>query len=1301
MMTFPKLWNNIKTSVKNSGVFKKISAAIWNFRMRLSRLSPQLKASWKAFRESLGEKFNTFLGGIPDKITAVTDAIGTFITDGINLITSWLPTIPGAIDKITAFFNALTDPGDAATGRAPGFLYKVKQGFEDVIDFLFGKGDIENGKAPGILTKLWKIIVGDYAGAGLTEEQQAELIGKIEEVKTFLRRIGEAISFILTGELPKENALSEDAQKSIMEFRLNVIRLFEIIRLLISGSPLGGEDTSLDSQTTSNILQFRDTVIGIFNTIGDFFSSIFDTVNTFFSGDIDFSSIEGIRKTFEGVWNNIVGFFGSVGEGAGNAAKTAGSIAIGVQSLLTTDFSGFTDEVANRLIGVRAWFETAFSVISALFTGKYEGLDDETRRKISEFRGKIVPIFEGIGNFFNNTWVFIQDIWTGITTGNWETENGQKIKGAFETVKSFFDQVGEGISILFIGKGNEDLLDPNTVSTLKQFNGYLTTIKDGAANFFDGAWEFAQDIWTGITTGNWDGFKTKIANAFENVKNFFGNVGKIIRAFFTGKYDGLDNDTALAVVRAKFWIKDKLKVVGGFLAKIPSLVKEWVDETLKNAGPVGKQVASVFDGISSFFTGVWGTISDVWTGITIGDWTGFKDRISNAFENVKTFFANIGKIIAAFFTDDIDSLELDADIKEWVVGVKTKIIEIISGITEFFTNLPETFKGFGEDLQKNFGPLGNFFSKIFNAIGSVINFITKHPILSLLIYGLFSLIRFIGSATGLLFKASDALSNLRGSNQTFSQMIRSVAISFAIVAASIYVLGSVMDEKQLKQGMDAFIGIIKAIGIFVLAAAALSTTKLIPGPLKGITEKLSSVTKTIKDIGIGVALLTLSVWLLSKMVATKESFGNFLKGLVALFSIILELLIFFAGLAFINKKIGKIETVLDGLWQVAVLIGAMTLALAALTAMNSLTKPETVWVSITQLAAMFAMIAGLFLAVGYANKLAGIANVGDNKSLLKGIGALAALIGVMGLLVGAFAVMNNLGFGVWEAIGQLAVIIVMIGALFVAISKFGNNININWGALIAAFVGLGAMIWVLGDALSKMGDVEWSVVAAFTVGSAILLATLAFVLPALSKLDLGGAINACLALVVFAAAFGLASSLLAALGEQATGAFTRALQSIGGAIAIFNDLSSRGGDQSVDLLVFVETIINALTRMAEASSLYGDADQFSTILMRIGASMAIYSGLTSGLSTDNGAALGSLASGLSDALSKLSNIENADQIVTLLQDVGAALGLFFGELSKLNTEEGAEIDTTAVQTAFDALGSLTIDDSALKSLRLV
>ena len=1353
MITFPKLWENIKESISKTGAFKRVSKAIDEFKKKLAKIKPELKKSWKAFKESLGEKFNAFLSGIPDKIAAVTDAIGTFITDGINLVTSWLPTIPGAIDKVKAFFNALTDPGDAATGKAPGFLYKVKQGFEDVIDFLFGKGDITKGKAPGILTKLWKILIGDYEGAGLSEDQQKELIGKIEEVKATFKKIGDAISLLLTGEISNDTSLSEKAQVSIEQFRIGLFRIFEALNLLFGGTPLGEEETNLSPDTVKNIENFKNNVINVAKTIGDFFGSISDTLGGFFSGEFDFTSLEGIRKTFDDIWNNIIIFFNGVGDNAGNAAQVAGSIAIGVialpfigiskiistvssyiQSIITQDYSGFTEEVAAKLENVRNWFDYTFKVIRALFTGNYRGLDGKTTSKILEFRAKVKPIFEAIRGFFSITWGFIQDIWIGITTGNWETENGQKIKDAFETVKRFFDKVGEGISILFTGEGNGDLLDSNTVSTLKQFNGYLTTIKGGVVNFFNGAWGFAQDIWTGITTGDWDGFKDRIANAFNNVKNFFVNIGYIIRAFFTGKYDGLDTDKVVAVARARIWVRNKLKVVGEFLAKIPSLVKEWVDETLKNAGPVGQKVASVFSGISSFFTGVWGTISDVWTGITTGNWTGLKDKIANAFNNVKNFFVNIGyiirafftgnyrgldgkatskilefranvknffakigKIIAAFFTDDIAGLDLDDDTKKWVLGAKAKIKEILGNITEFFKNLPETFKGWGEDLQKNFGPLGNFFSTIFNAIGSVINFIIKHPILSLLIYGLFSLIRFIGSATGLIFKVSDALSNLRGSNQTFSQMIRSVAISFAIVAASIYVLGSVMDEEQLKQGMDAFLSIIKTIGIFVLAAAVLSTTKLIPGPLKGITEKLSSLTKMIKDIGIGVALLTLSIWLLSKMMATEESIGNFLKGLVALFAILLELFIFFAGLALINKYIGKIETVLDGLWQVAVLIGAMALALAALTVMNSITKPETVWVSIAQLASMFAMIAGLFLVVGYANKLAGISNIGDNKPLLKGLGALAVLIGVMGLIVGAFVAMNSLGLNVWQAILQLFAIFAMIGALFWAISKTGN-IKVSWGVLIAAFVGLGAMIWVLGDALSKMGDVEWPVVVAFTVGSAILLAALAFVLPALSKLNPKGAIKACLALVVFAVAFGLAVSLLTSFGEQATGGFTRALQSIGAAIAIFNDLSSRGGDKSVDLLVFVETIINAMTRMANASSLYGYAEQFATILMRIGASMAIYSGLTSGLTTDNGAALGSLASGLSDALSNLSNIENADQIVSLLQDVGAALGLFYGELSKIDTGAGTEIDTSAVQSAFDALGSLTIDDSAIANI---
>ena len=750
----------------------------------------------------------------------------------------------------------------------------------------------------------------------------------------------------------------------------------------------------------------------------------------------------------------------------------------------------------------------------------------------------------------------------------------------------------------------------------------------------------------------------------------------------------------MAVVRAKFWIKDKLKAVGEFLAKIPSLVKGWVDETLKNAGSVGEQVANVFSGISSFFTGVWGTISDVWTGITTGDWTGFKDRIANAFNNVKTFFANIGKIIRAFFTGRYKGL--DNDTAAAVARARVWVRNKLKVVGDFFKILPETFKGWGEELQKNFGPLGGFFSTIFNAIGSVINFIIKHPVISLILLGLFAIIRFIGSATGLFFRASEALWAFQGGNLSLSKAIRHVAVSFGIVAASIFLLGTVMNETQLKQGMDAFYNILRTIGGFLLFAAILSAVNLTPGPLKGISKKLTSVTSMIKDIGIGIGLLVLSIFVLSKMVSTSEGFGNFLKGLGALFLIILEILGLFAGLAVINKKIGKIETVLHGLWQVAVVIGAMTLALGVLVAMNSITKPETVWVSISQLAVMLAMIAGLFLAIGYANRLADLP--GDSGPLLKGLGALAGLIAVMGIVVSAFAVLNSLGFGVWEAILQLGTTFVLVAALFWIIGKIGN-VKVNWGTLIAAFVGLGAIIWVLGEALSKMGDIDWPVVAAFTLGLSVALLALAGVMKILSTIESEGSAKAFVALVAACTGIALGLGILSVAAHSVGNTFTVEIMRIGEAISSFsNAMSSVQGDPSLDFSVFVATMVNAFTKMGEAN--YGYVNQFIGALSDIGAAMVLYSGTTTGLQTLDGSSLLSLSDDLSSAISYFTLVEPGDieNLTKTLTDLGGALGLFFGNVSNISIPESGEIDVSAVQSVFSALGQINIDESAMANI---
>ena len=393
MMTFPKLYENIKNAIKKSGIIDKVTASWNNLKKTFENVIPSIKKAWKTFKESLGTKFQSFMASLPGVISSVTEWLGNLASKGLELITPWIQKIPSAIDKVKGFWAALTQKGDSESGKAPGFLARVKEGFQSVIDYLFGEGDITNGKQPGLFRKIGKLLSGDIDGftEGMDDETKQQVLDKIQGVKDFIQKVREAIIVLFGGELGDDKKISDDTIKKINDFKDSIASVFEGIALLFTGKVQ--ENSKLSKETRDKIIGVRDTIIGIAELIGKALSDMWHTITGIFTGEVTFESVGDFFASF---WESIKQFFS---DAYGITSSTLGNVGKGISDF----FNGLMNFIKSAgkwlLIGygiykigdmvrsVTRSFDSLADVIKS-----YKKTSQPLSRTILEFAGAIALI---------------------------------------------------------------------------------------------------------------------------------------------------------------------------------------------------------------------------------------------------------------------------------------------------------------------------------------------------------------------------------------------------------------------------------------------------------------------------------------------------------------------------------------------------------------------------------------------------------------------------------------------------------------------------------------------------------------------------------------------------------------------------------------------------------------------------------------------------------------------------------------------------------------------------------------------
>ena len=533
-----------------------------------------------------------------------------------------------------------------------------------------------------------------------------------------------------------------------------------------------------------------------------------------------------------------------------------------------------------------------------------------------------------------------------------------------------------------------------------------------------------------------------------------------------------------------------------------------------------------------------------------------------------------------------------------------------------------------------------------------------------------------------------------------ADFLTSVGIAFALLGVAARLLGGLSPEElgTALIGIGAFTGVILALvgishlvpkgemaqvgltlismagAIAILAGVAivlglvplenLAKGTLIVGALSALMIGMTKATKDAKKVkgtmlGIAVAIgvMAASVAILSLLdqekVVTASACMTALMGMFAL----------------IAKESGNASKSIATMVTIVAAVAIMAVAIGYLAQMN----PEGVIASAVGLSAVMLALAGTLKIIDGIKDVSREA-IGGMAALTIVVGALSVIISNMGAMNPASAVGNAVALGVLvttmaaalrimanvkdvapEAIGGMFALIIVVGALSVIISNMGA---MNPASAIGNAVALGTLAIALSTALLLMGEAkDASAMAYVTAGVlTVCMGALAIALKYMDGIDPVGSIANAVALGVLVNALAVATAILGATAPVAAGA-TKAL---GPLIAVFAAL----------------TVIVAAAGALAAVGAGGIIDQAAGILTSIGEAIGGFvGGIVAGFSEavisvipKIGQALSDFATSVQPFLDTMSNIDPSvgEGISTLAGAVLALTGAgFLDSLSKL------------------------------------
>ena len=472
-------------------------------------------------------------------------------------------------------------------------------------------------------------------------------------------------------------------------------------------------------------------------------------------------------------------------------------------------------------------------------------------------------------------------------------------------------------------------------------------------------------------------------------------------------------------------------------------------------GAIGKAVSSIFSGLGNLakgFSNLGETISEVWSILVKGDFTGkgpweedskivdWLFKLRDAFKAVGDWFQNNFK---GFGMEDV----LGAGTLVGVGLVVKKIIGLFDGLGGGFDSFGDLIESIGESVDGIFGDLGD-------ALSAFVSQVKYNNLLKIAI------------AIGILAVSLKLLENM--SIHDITKGIAALGISLGVMMTAM----SIMDKFSITGGMRASANLIAlAIAVSIMAGALKKISDLNPDELKRGIFGLVGITGTLaagmiamskwggkmKTSSLQLLALAGAVYILADAVKKMSSIdGSGLMKSVGTMGII------FAELALFLRVVDRTKFNIGSALGVLAISAALQVMVSAMQKIDtldtkSLIKGLGVIAILLGEIAIFSKIAsggnliasgvGLLLLAGAINALVGPVQSFAKmslKELVKGLGAMA-------IVLAEVAIAAQMASG---GIGGAIAITVMAAALNMLIIPIKTFASMTWGELVKGFVGM-------------------------------------------------------------------------------------------------------------------------------------------------------------------------------------------------------------------------------------------------------
>lgn len=873
------------------------------------------------------------------------------------------------------------------------------------------------------------------------------------------------------------------------------------------------------------------------------------------------------------------------------------------------------------------------------------------------------------------------------------------IKSVFGIVLDLFKALGSGFTKLFpklipsfdslvasgakVGDWLKNLR--KSIQDGKYFENFTQSLVDMVkplVDYMPTLWDHVKTLFSGLG-GVLEKYKVKekLKGAFTAITNFLPKAGEAIWQFGKNAVETVRNSCAFQKIVGVFQ-KIGAGIADGFGKFVDRLqdfdlndVGTWLKNTFTSVkDSVAKGLANAFDFL--FGGGAWEKLKNSKAAAWITDAIHtIGDALSKAFNWLKTTLAGID-----------------------LSGIKAWFSDTFGGISD---SLDEK----GKALKKTGQNVGDWIKRFVSKISPTRIILFGTTLLALvsvfkIVKTAFSLVKQLVPLTGLIVKViAKKFFGVEQNAGSFADSCKAFALAIGILAGAIYVIAKLPMSDAWR------------------AVAQLATLMI---GMYAVTFAMNSLS-SIKDIGTtilkfsgGIALLSYAIKMLAgiedqdkaeQAIQKLLKFVGIVEGMGLLSGGIRKLLGITGGLSVDILSLGggllamvfairafsamKMETIKSALPKMMLVIGALGLMMDILTAVGQHLLGLDPAKGTMKIKGLVSMAVALTILMIPLKVIAGM----TSKEFQQGMEGLLGLMTFMAILAGIagwseFKFGNGAGFLALSA----AILLLVPAMLALALIPPGPLASASLGmaaitaamsvlaktakkmkklgfkgiiSMLAVAVTASEMMWVFAESLSKVGDMDWKTISAFSLGLSVAILAISRAVSIIGNLDFGKILKGCLGLVAVAAALGLGMDILLGLSGGAIVGFTQDLLQIGSNLGAFADRAKDVDPEQFKAVGEALTILGTVCAANFIASFTSDgAVKISRAGLQIASNLNSFCRRLTDFDKQKVSDAGDALRDLSDKLSGVT--DNSDAVkgfATSLTDIGSGFQNFLSSIS--------------------------------------